>query len=117
MIPKLIALCNIVDIISIIKISGKKQMKKTIKQLFTLLFTLMVVITASINVKADNEIVKEDTYYIPYYPKVKAFKIPPEPVSSSYDQKIVALGISNKSIATISSKKNSDGQYVVYSCT
>lgn len=89
-------------------------MKKTIKQLFTLLFTLMVVITASINVKADNEIVKEDTYYIPYYPKVKAFKIPPEPVSSSYDQKIVALGISNKSIATISSKKNSDGQYVVY---
>lgn len=89
-------------------------MKKTIKQLFTLLFTLMIVITASINVKADNEIVKEDTYYIPYYPKVKAFKIPPEPVSSSYDQKIVALGISNKSIATISSKKNSDGQYVVY---
>ena len=42
-------------------------MKKTIKQLFTLLFTLMVVITASINVKADNEIVKEDTYYIPDY--------------------------------------------------
>ena len=89
-------------------------MKKTIKQLFTLLFTLMVVITASINVKADNEIVKGDTYYIPYYPKVRAFKIPPEPVSSSYDQKIVALGISNKSIATTSSKKNSDGQYVVY---
>ena len=29
-------------------------------------------------------------------------------------KKIVALGISNKSIATILSKKNSDGQYVVY---
>ena len=89
-------------------------MKKTIKQLFALLLTLTIVIAVPINVKADNEIVTEDTYYIPYYPKVKGYKIPAEPVSTSYDQKVVALGISNKSIATISSKKNSDGQYVVY---
>ncbi len=89
-------------------------MKKTIKQLFTLLFTLMIVITASINVKADNEIVTEDTYYIPYYPKVKGYKIPAEPVISSDDQEITVLKISNKSIGSVTTKKNSDGTYLVY---
>lgn len=89
-------------------------MKKTIKQLFTLLLVLTIAIITPISVKAADEIVTEDTYYIPYYPKTKAYKIPSEPVSSSYDQKITTLTISNKSIATISSKKNSDGEYVVY---
>lgn len=88
-------------------------MKKTIKQLFTLLLTLTIVITASINVKAADEIVTEDTYYIPYYPKTKAYKITAEPVSSSYE-KLTGLKVSNKSIASATAKKTSDGTYVVY---
>lgn len=41
-------------------------MKKRIKQLFTLLLALTIVTIAPISVKADNQVVKEEDYYIAY---------------------------------------------------
>ena len=89
-------------------------MKKISKQLFMLLLTFTIAIIVPINVKAAGKIVKEDTYSVTYYPKTKAYKHGPEPISNSYDQKITALKTSKKSIAYITYKKNSDGEYVVY---
>lgn len=89
-------------------------MKKSIKQLFTLLLALTIVTIAPISVKADNQVVKEEDYYIAYYPKTKSYKHGPVVVSSSYETKITSLKVSKKSIATISCKKDSYGEYAVY---